>query len=216
MIKLIKGNTPVVLQNNGFMWTKALMNFARSNPGTKIPDKFNKHYNKPDIKDAVKLETHGKCMYCESQITHQYAGDIEHIIPKKHYPRLTFTWKNLSFACWWCNHNKSDFVDKSCKLLNPYNDNIDEHIRSFGPIIMQIGGSKRGEITVKTIKLNRPDLLEKRKDELDKLQNLIDKYHSESNQSLKQILYQELISNAVVDQEYSLCKKQYLEDQEII
>lgn len=213
MIKLTKGILPISLKSNGDKWKSALMNFIKDNPvETKVPNRLTKHYNKPDIKASVTSETYGKCMYCESKVTHQYPGDIEHIIPKSICPMSTFTWQNLSFACWWCNHHKLDFFDKKCKLLNPYKDNINEHIRTFGPMVMQVVGSKRGEITIKRIKLNRSDLLEKRRDQLDQLQNLIDKYHNESNISLKNILYDELIENIGIDKEYSLYKKQFLID----
>ena len=60
-------------------------------------------YKHPDNKIALKNSTFGKCMYCESKITHIDYGDIEHIKPKSKYPTLKFTWSNLGFACTVCN-----------------------------------------------------------------------------------------------------------------
>ena len=34
------------------------------------------------IKEQILKETHGKCVYCESKISHVCPGDIEHILPK--------------------------------------------------------------------------------------------------------------------------------------
>ena len=59
-------------------------------------------YSRPEIKAELIAETKGKCAYCESKITHIYPGDIEHIIPKSIFPRLTFTWANLTLGCYWC------------------------------------------------------------------------------------------------------------------
>lgn len=210
MIKLQKRPKPQVLINNGMQWTKDLMQHIIN--GTKVPDHIKSRYRHADIKTEVTLETNGKCAYCESQVTHQYPGDVEHIIPKSIYPRLAYTWKNLSFVCYWCNNNKRDTVDKHCKLLNPYNDNIDEHLRAFGPIVLHVNQSKRGEITHLEIKLNRRELIERRTEAIKNLQNLIDKYDSETSIGLKEVLRLEIIDNSAIDNEFSFYLRQYLID----
>lgn len=140
MIKRIKRAFPNVLSINGTNWTKQLMTYVNS--GQAIPASVQGHYRDAEIKSEVKLETEEKCIYCESYITHQYPGDVEHIIPKSAYPRLTFSWNNLSFVCFWCNNNKRATLDKNCKLLNPYKDDIDDHLQAFGPMVFHIMTAK--------------------------------------------------------------------------
>lgn len=52
------------------------------------------------------------CVYCENN----EATDIEHIYPKKLYPKKTFIWKNYVLACGKCNsyHKKDKF-----KIFSP-------------------------------------------------------------------------------------------------
>ena len=214
MIKRIKRAFPNVLSINGTNWTKQLMTYVNS--GQAIPASVQGHYRDAEIKSEVKLETEEKCIYCESYITHQYPGDVEHIIPKSAYPRLTFSWNNLSFVCFWCNNNKRATLDKNCKLLNPYKDDIDDHLQAFGPMVFHINDSKRGELTWKEIKLNRKELIERRADSLKELQNLIDKYNRETVHGLKTILRDEIVENAKTDKEYSMYKTQFLKDKGII
>ena len=214
MIKLSKRPKPQILVDNGLFWTKEIMQHIHN--GTDIPESLKRKYRHPEIKKEVKLETKDKCAYCESYITHQYPGDIEHIIPKAVYPRLTFTWKNLSFVCFCCNNHKRDKVDKSCKLLNPYKDEIVDHLRAFGPLILHINSSKRGELTHREIQLNRTELLERRTDAIRNVLNLIDKYDNEPAGALKDILKQEVIECANSDKEFSFCIKQFLSDRGII
>lgn len=214
MIKLYKRPKPKVLIDNGVQWTKELMQHV--NNGTVVPKQIKGKYKHDDIKTAVKLETNEKCAYCESYITHQYPGDVEHIIPKSVYPRLTFTWNNLSFVCYWCNNNKRATVDKSCKLLNPYKDIINDHLRAFGPVVLHINNSKRGELTHREIKLNRIKLIERRTDAIKELQNLIDKYENEPAGALKDILKQEVIECASPEKEFSFYLKQFLIDKGVI
>lgn len=214
MINLTKKPKPTILINKGVEWTNKLLGHIKD--GSEIPDGLKSNYRHPEIKNAVKEETKCKCVYCESMITHQYPGDVEHIIPKSVYPRLTFTWNNLSFVCYWCNNNKRATIDKLCKLLNPYRDNIDLHLQAFGPMIMHINNSKRGELTWREIKLNRKELIDRRVEAIKDLQNLIDKYHSEHYPSLKEILHMEILDNVDSDKEYSLFKKQFVHDQGLI
>lgn len=210
MIRLAKRPRPQVLILNGVQWTQDLMQHVLN--GTKAPDHIKGRYRHAEIKTEVALETNGKCAYCESHVTHQYPGDVEHIIPKGVFPRLTFTWSNLSFVCYWCNNHKHDKVDKSCKLLNPYLDLIDDHLRAFGPLVLHVNNSKRGELTHKEIKLNRKELIERRIEAIKSLQNLIDKFENETSIGLKEILRQELIESTSPEKEFSFYLKQYLVD----
>lgn len=209
MIGLNKIAKPQSLVNNGVAWTKDLMdeyyqtgNINKTKQG---------RYNQTDVKGAVKLETKEKCAYCESKVTHIYPGDIEHIIPKAVYPRLTFSWDNLTFGCYWCNNKKRNFISKGCMLLNPYKDNPTEHLRAFGPIVLHINGSKRGEITWRKLELNRTELRDKRQEKIEELQNLIDKLNLETVPALQDLIRDE-IEDFINRSEYSFTLKQFYDD----
>jgi len=214
MIRLIKLTVPNILSVNSTTWTSELMNLINSNQP--VPPAIANRYNHPQIKSQVKAETFDKCCYCESKVTQVYPGDIEHLIPKSKFPRLTYTWKNMTFSCSICNNRKRDYLNKPNPLLNPYKDNPSQHLRAFGPFISQINGDTRGEITVKKLDLNRADLRERRTDILKSLSRLLDKFHKEQDQGLKQILKDELLECAETKNEYSLTIKQFLIDNGIV
>lgn len=95
-------------------------------------------YRKKEIKDALERMFHGKCAYCESQVTTTGYGDIEHFCPKRN-PRcvnLTFEWSNLLLSCEKCNdagHKGTQFpLDSNGNplLINPSDDatDINKHL----------------------------------------------------------------------------------------
>lgn len=210
MIPLFKGPKPQVLIDNGENWTKQLMECVNNNQP--IPQSLEAKYRKPEIKAALIFEANGKCAYCESKVSHVYPGDVEHIIPKSHYPRLMFTWSNLAYACYKCNNAKRAKIIKTCKLLNPYKDDTSVHLRAFGPMVMHINASKRGELTHKELILNRPELLERRLESIKMIQNIIDKYNSETDPGIKSILLIELEEFTTSSKEFSFTNLQYLID----
>lgn len=57
------------------------------------------------------------CNYCESN----EANDIEHILPKKLFPHLTFLWTNYLLACQNCNSN---FKQDQFAIFEPLNSEI--------------------------------------------------------------------------------------------
>lgn len=209
MIELTKKNKPQLLIDNGDAWTEDLMKeFYQTNAINKTKQN---RYSRPEIKAVLIEETKGKCAYCESKVTHIYPGDIEHIIPKSKFPRLTFTWNNLTFGCYWCNNKKRNFLDRANMLLNPYKDNTNEHIRAFGPIICHINSSQRGEVTWRLLELNRPELRDKRQEKIEELQVLIDKYNLTANPTLKGLIEIEIL-DFIERTDYSFTLKQYFED----
>jgi uncharacterized protein (TIGR02646 family) len=63
-----------------------------------------KKYNHPEVKTALVQMFHGKCAYCESQITVVSYGNIEHFYPKGKFSDKTFDWENLLLSCDICNN----------------------------------------------------------------------------------------------------------------
>ncbi|MEG1400795.1 HNH endonuclease [Bacteroides sp.] len=203
MIKLIKSQEPDILAQYGKQWTNDLMVYANSD--RKVPDGIKNKYNHSDIKKALIKETHGKCMYCESYISAVAPEHIEHYRPKAVYPEQTFEWSNLGLACPWCNIKKSDAFDEACAIVNPYIEDPDDFFVSLGTFVYHKPNNKRAELTEHLLELNRPELIEGRKHILDNIRPLIDRYVSETNPSLKQLIWDNIKKEMGDDKPYAMC-----------
>lgn len=170
------------------------------------PDALRTNYKHPDNKRALQDASHGKCMYCESQVSHVYFGDVEHIKPKaadKH-PELEFEWTNLGYCCARCNNAKNDQYDDDCPLVDPYSEDPGEHLIAFGTSVMHKRGSERGEITIRFTNLNRADLIERRAIMIKSLQDAVDKCYRTKSLAVRDLLLQTLGSQAAADKEFSM------------
>lgn len=205
---------PQVLVDKGLEWTTNLIQYISND--FPIPENLIKHYRDPSIKDTVKTETSGKCLYCESRISHVYYGDVEHILPKSIFPELTFAWENLSFVCAKCNGFKKDYFHDTEPLVNPYQDSLNEHFQFVGPLIVSAKGSRRAQSTIALIKLNRSELIERRSENLLQLQRLIDKYHQETDHKYKELWKGEIIDCLDTNVEYSAFVKARVTGSDII
>ncbi len=97
-------------------------------------------------------------------------------------------------------------------LLNPYTDSTVLHLKAFGPLIFHINSSKRGELTWRILELNRLELREKRREKIEELQIMIDKYNLENNQYLKGLIEKEILE-FIETSEFSFSLKQFFEGQ---
>jgi len=168
MIKLSKGPEPDVLIRNRARWTQELLS-AIAAGDMDLATKTTKKYNHPDVKDALKVETNGKCAYCDAKVTDVSHGDIEHVTPKSNARERTFDWDNLTFACQICNQYKSNKLG----ILDPYNEDPNENI--FFAAAFLKGRTHLGQVTVLELKLNRPSLIEGRNREIERYANEIEK-----------------------------------------
>lgn len=167
MIKINKGIKPKILEDNAQQWTAEYL--AALKQPTPVPSHIKSRYQNSEIKDALEKETHGKCAYCESKFKHIAFGDIEHILPKNQNarPELYVEWTNLTLACEVCNRiNKKDYYDPYDPLINPIEDEPDKYLMAFGPFIYQVPGERKGELSIAILDLNRPELIERRKEKL--------------------------------------------------
>lgn len=74
------------------------------------PVEFNSNVWKA-AKPQLKLETGGKCAYCESPTDSVAHGDVEHYRPKSKYWWLAYCYDNFLYACQICNqvHKGDEF-----------------------------------------------------------------------------------------------------------
>ena len=176
----------------------------------------NGNYKHLDNKTVLKEAGFDKCMYCESKVSHIYFGDIEHIKPKDKFSSLEFNWDNLGYVCAKCNNCKLNKFHENTPYINPYDEEPNNYIIALGPFLKQKRGSERGELTILDIDLNRTELIERRKEKIDKLVKSIDVCFRTSNEILKNNALEELKKEAEQDKEYSLCVKYLLEINNIV
>jgi len=208
MIPLEKHPEPQILAQSSDKWTSEYLKHVTNQ--TEPPASLVQKYKLPEVKDVIKNETHEKCAYCESKITHVYPGDVEHILPKSKRPDLIFKWDNLTLACFDCNNSKRDYYNENEPLLNPYVDDPEHYFTFHGPLCVHHPGNIRGQLTRETIRLNRPSLFERRKERLEGILPLIDRSTEKAGTQLGQLLNDELMSEANPDKEYSLMVKHFL------
>lgn len=154
------------------------------------------------------LRLYRKCAYCESKPLHVTYGDIEHVVPKSVQPELTFEWTNLTLTCDVCNTNKG----QSQGLVDPYNDNPTDYLIVFGPMIFGRPGNSKGELTERTLKLNRTDPLERRSERLSRLIEQVRRISETRDEQLRNVLRAALIDFEVADdKEYAAVARAFVQ-----
>ena len=199
MRNLQKGVEPPVLEANAARWLEEFE--ADLGNSTK-----RYRYREPTIKDALKLETGEKCVYCESKIGHNTPGDVEHMIPTSKERRLHFTWLNLTIACTECNRRKNDFYRQHDGFLNPYLDDVEAQLEHHGPIVSWRAGSASGEVTVGTLELSSPErmsLVQRKIGKFNEMQHLLERFTSARPGVLRELLKRQLRAMTDKSAEYS-------------
>lgn len=198
MIKIRKGEIPNWLIENQVNKTIEY----KDAPSDKKPSPW----RAKEIVQALKAECFKKCMYCEAFIDDVTYSAVEHIKPKRLFEDLVLEWRNLGLVCTRCNTNKGAYwsADESLQILNPYEDDLSEHIEFHGPLTSAKVNSRRGWVSIKKLKLyERSDLLVSRVRQIESLEDKIRLWDEETNPELKQ-LFAEDIHEAIADnQEFS-------------
>ncbi|MFN4297310.1 MAG: HNH endonuclease [Brevundimonas sp.] len=163
MIKLKKSAKPKILEEKGSEWTKTLL--QKKAAGEAATATESTRYRHPDIKEALVLETHNKCAYCESKLQHTHHGDVEHIMPKSLQLDKILEWSNLTLACEKCNQKKSNLDPDAEKIIDPYAVDPRSHFFFAGPFLHTLG-TPEGISTKVILELDRPELIEMRQERI--------------------------------------------------
>ncbi len=115
-------------------------------------------------------------MYCESRPLHVAPGDVEHLLPKSRFPDLIVEWDNLAFVCPDCNRGKGDYYDQSEPVINPFVEDPAAHLRFAGPLVLELPADARGIVTIRKLKLDRAELVERRADHIRHLQDAVNSW----------------------------------------
>ncbi|WP_299989386.1 hypothetical protein [uncultured Pontibacter sp.] len=147
-----------------------------------------KHYKpfRDRIRKYLRVQQNKRCGFCRLRINKsQFYPHLEHLVSKTKYKQFTFTSNNLVYSCQKCNFGKgvinvlsvphSDpesqtypMTSDGFTIVNPYYDNILDHIEFIGEVIAKpINSSLKGINTIQFYKLDRLDLTEDRAFEAD-------------------------------------------------
>jgi uncharacterized protein (TIGR02646 family) len=210
MIHLNKLAAPDVLRRHAAEWTAELL--AAIQRGTNLSEARKRRYNTPGIKERLLTETHAKCAYCESKLTHVTYGDIEHITPKSSARERTYEWENLTIACDICNTNKGDQEG----VIDPYQvDPETVHFRFMGPMVTIRGDSEPGKLTLTLLQLNRPPLMEIRKERIEDLGRRLREILKTQDEVTRTVLAKALINGETdASKEFAACARAFVHDKE--
>jgi len=205
MIRLFKSKEPDVLVQNAANWTAVLKTHEVN--GTKPTDTEKSRYNHSDIKSALRVETAGKCAYCESKFEHIAYGDIEHIVPKKLGADFAFRWDNLTLACDICNTNKGVRED----IVDPYHTNPESRFFFSGPIILPRPDDSDAILTEHYLELNRAKLVERRSERIKRLHDALTLAIGHKDPRVREAILIDLETNEVKpDQEFAATARAYI------
>jgi hypothetical protein len=85
-------------------------------------------WNFDDLKKALLETSHGKCAYCECDLTKESKYmEVEHFRDKDTHPDDVVKWNNLLPSCKRCNGSKGAHDVLSAPIVNPYDDDPRDH-----------------------------------------------------------------------------------------
>jgi HNH endonuclease len=171
-----------------------------------------KNYKHEKNKTALANATFGKCMYCETKISHVNFGHVEHIKPKGAglFPELEFHWANLGYVCDRCNVAKGAKYFVDVEFIDPFSEEPSKELQACGAFIFGRGSSERGEITVNELMLNRPELVERRSAMIKGIQKAYVAASRATNLAVQFSAINELRKEAEQDKEFSFVVEELL------
>jgi uncharacterized protein (TIGR02646 family) len=110
--------------------------------------------------------TQNHCTYCDSFMGHPARSTIDHFLPKKHFPKLTYAWSNLYHSCDGCQRKGQRYDKEALRPDAPgyrfkryFCYSITGHLLV---IAQDKGDRKRAEATIELFQLNCPELVRDR------------------------------------------------------
>ncbi|QNE42942.1 HNH endonuclease [Frigoribacterium sp. NBH87] len=197
MRPLNKGPVPTVIAERAEMLTRSFINSG----GKTSP------WAHEEIRSTLMTETLSKCAYCEAKFLAVSFGDVEHMLPKSLFPEHVLTWSNLTLACSRCNGSKGSKYNELLPFLDPYEDDISEHLYFAGPMIYAL--TDRGEYTITELDLMHPARIEARDRVIKALESLCRRRDGAESDYIRDRL-NALIVEFVESSEYTMAVSSYL------
>jgi uncharacterized protein (TIGR02646 family) len=181
----------------------------------------------------------GKCSFCESHVDPAAVGVLDHFRPKwatrglkgefslDHYWWLAYDWTNLYLTCPDCNKHRGPRFPVEGKrisgpgqdvslerplLLDPCADRPEEHLK-FDLTGKVLPLSRRGDVTITLLGLNRIDLVRRRRSHIANVRSCLDAVARRPGSASRRTATKDL--NAMMDPAapYSACVTQVLRQQ---
>lgn len=106
------------------------------------------------IKEGLLNMSHGKCCYCECDVTKESNYmEVEHFHHKDQYKDEVVSWNNLLPSCKKCNGTKNDHDTIAEPIIDPSTDNPQEHMNIVNSVRFR-GKTDKGRTTIATLNLN--------------------------------------------------------------
>lgn len=114
-------------------------------------------WNEQYIKDGLLRMSHGKCCYCECDVTKEsnYV-EVEHFHHKDQYKDEVVSWNNLLPSCKKCNGTKNNHDTIAEPIIDPSVDTPQDHMKIVNSVRFR-GKTDKGRTTVTTLNLNDQD-----------------------------------------------------------
>ena len=208
MIALTKQKKPRILERNGDDWARIIRN--KLSAGEELTQTEKTRYSHREIKEALVSETHGKCAYCESVVLHVDFGDIEHIAPKILHPEGWVDWNNLAFACRKCNRAKGTFDATTLNFVDPYCCDPEQRFMWSGAFIWGLPTDAAARATARLLELNRPALVEKRREKLEALMTLAVSIAGIEDPTTREVLLMDFEKETASNKEYAAVARSVL------
>lgn len=109
-------------------------------------------------------------------------------------------------ACTECNRRKNNYYEEGNEFLDPYQDDVENLVEHYGPVMGWVNGYKRAEITIRTLELDtysRSTLISRKIEKIAEINDVIERYKSEKKTTMKKILEKRIKSMIDKNAEYS-------------
>ena len=105
------------------------------------------------LKDCLKELSHGKCAYCECNLTKESNYmEVDHFEDKHHNEDKVMDWDNLIPSCKHCNGHKSTHDVVAEPIVNPFVDDPNKHL--YFQNYRYKGRDDKGRETIEVLGLN--------------------------------------------------------------
>jgi uncharacterized protein (TIGR02646 family) len=152
--------------------------FFKFAPHVLVPSKKSGKPEFPDIwgrqKEIVAAMSHRKCVYCEVPINAPRAAHVEHFKPTTLFPSLAYDWTNYFLGCPGCNGEKGQKWPKRGGYVRPDKGDPGRHFVFLEDGDMNaVKPKSSAALMVEDFKLKRQWLAEQRKQNIQKMLNLL-------------------------------------------
>ena len=113
-------------------------------------------------------------------------------------------------SCGECNRRKLDNYDDEIGIINPYETDPENHLFATGAIIFPRLGDSIGKLAYELFELNRIELLERRNEKLTNLQIQLDRFATETNETLKKLYKRQIEKAKENHNEYAMVTKAFI------